>query len=124
MPNAANAALWMAGERLCDTGHPMMPTVRVEPATRAPGTGSSKAFGLVGQELVVAHAEPVGAVATAQDVVEVRHVRRVQSRPQRRDSGTRDRCRRQSRVQARVVRTVDLEVGDGESVRWIRIDVA
>src|SRR6185295_8746038 len=75
-PNAANAALWIAGERLCDTGQPMMPSVRVDPATRAPGGGSPKALGLVGQELVVADAEPVRAVAAAQDVVEVRHVGR------------------------------------------------
>jgi hypothetical protein len=29
IPSARNAALWIRGERLWATGHPMMPTVRV-----------------------------------------------------------------------------------------------
>src|SRR5262245_29651203 len=65
IPSAANAALWITGDRLCSTGQPITPTVADSPSMRD-GARSTKTVGLVEQELRVVRAELVVAVGTAE----------------------------------------------------------
>src|SRR3954463_14464454 len=102
------AELWIVGDRLCETGHPITPTVRLPPWTRVRTLGSAKTPVHVREELLIAHAERMMAVRPAEHVVPVRHVGRVQRGLERGGAGTRDRGRREAGVEPRVVRTVDL----------------
>src|SRR5207342_2635837 len=114
-PSATKAALWIAGDRLCSTGHPSTPTERVEPRTRPVRSGTSlTAADTVGLVLGGGLPERVVPVLAAQHIEEVGRVRRLQGRLEGGSAGTRDRRRRQSRVDPRVVRAVVLQVGEAE----------
>src|SRR5215212_11028146 len=114
MSAAMKAELWIVGERLCETGHPITPTVRLPPLTRVRTRRSAKTPVHVREELLIAHAERVMAVRPAEHVVPVRHVGRVQRCVERGGAGTGDRGRRQPGVEPGVVRAVDLQVGRAE----------
>ena len=72
------------------------------------------------EERVVVDAEAVASVVAAGHVVEVPDVGGIEGRLDRREARAGDRRRRQPRIQPRVVRAVDLEVGRREHRRWGR----
>ena len=90
----------MAGDRLCSTGHPMIPTVCVAPPTRDSAEAHIDVVVVLGER----SGESMVPVLAAQHVVEELGVGRLQRRPKRLLARTRDRCRRQTRVDPGVVR--------------------
>src|SRR3954451_9052521 len=107
MPSAADAALWMTGDRLGATGQPRWAPTRGASPIRGSAT---EALLLVLQMLLVRDGEAVTTrtVGRTCDVIEEFRVRGVQRRLQRFLPRARDRRGRQPRVDPRVVRRIGL----------------
>src|ERR671930_2678805 len=104
----------MTGERLPETGHPMIPA----------RWNSAKAAGLQTVELVVGGGERVVPVGPTEHVIEVVVRGRLEGRQERCAPGTGDGGGRQPRVESSVVRAVDVQIRVGEPVRRVRVDVS
>src|SRR3954452_20154509 len=126
MASAANAAWWMAGERLCATGQPAT-AVSTRALTRALALGGRFTAFLrpgavvlrdIALELRVGAGERMRAVAARlDDVEEVFRPRRVRGRLQRGEPRVADRARRQTLVCESVVGELDLQLRDPERPR-------
>src|SRR4051794_24807438 len=105
--SAANAALWITGDRLCATGQPTTAATRVAPPIRGSAT---EALLNVPQMLLIGHREPVtsGAVGRTRHVKQVRGVRGMQGRLQPLRNRARDQRRRRAGVGPRVLRPCGL----------------
>src|SRR5918994_1399542 len=111
MPRRRNAALWIAGDSVCSSGHPRTPR-KLPPDLNS--ALQPLVIGFVLKELVVAGTEGVVPLAVREDVIGPVPVRRIQRGLKRRETRRADRSRRKPRVPARVVGGVDFQIRPGQ----------